>query len=47
LKNSALFLFDVTANYFIFSIPASDTDFHNTGLLLASAKLAVKYRPGR
>jgi len=24
--------FEVTANYFIFTIPASDTDFKNTGL---------------
>jgi len=32
LSNSALFLFEVTANYFIFTIPASDTDFKNTGL---------------
>ena len=32
---------------FIFKIPASGTDFQNTGLLPASAKLAVKYRPGR
>jgi len=47
LKNSALFLIEVTANYFIFTIPASDTDFQNTDLLPASAKLAVKYRPGR
>jgi len=28
-------------------IPASDTDFQNTGLLPAFAKLAVKYRSGR
>jgi len=40
LRNSALKLF-------IFKIPASGTDFQNTGLLPASAKLAVKYRPGR
>jgi len=33
---------EVTANDFIFTIPASDTDFQNTGLLPASAKLAVK-----
>jgi len=26
-------------------MPAPDTDFQNTGLLPASAKLAVKYRP--
>jgi len=26
---------------------ASGTDFQNTGLLPTSAKLAVKYRPGR
>jgi len=30
----------------IFTIPASDTDFQNTGLLPASAKLAEKYRQG-
>jgi len=30
---------------FIFTIPAPDTDFQNTGLLPASAKLEVKYRP--
>jgi len=47
LRNSALFLFEVTANYFVFTIPVSDTDFQNTGLLPASPKLAVKYRPGR
>jgi len=29
----------------MFTIPASGTDFQNTGLLPASAKLAVKYRP--
>jgi len=29
----------------MFTIPASGTDFHNTGLLPASAKLEVKYRP--
>jgi len=29
----------------IFIIPASDADFQNVGLLPASAKLAVKYRP--
>jgi len=28
-------------------IPASSTDFQNTGLLPASTKLAIKYRPGR
>jgi len=28
-------------------MPASGTDFQNTGLLPAPAKLAVKYRPGR
>jgi len=38
LRNSALVSFEVTANYFIFTIPASDTDFQNTGLLPASAK---------
>jgi len=32
LRNSALFLFEVTANYFIFIIPASATHFQNTGL---------------
>jgi len=32
---------------FIFEILASGTDFQNTGLLQASAKLAVKYWPGR
>jgi len=32
LRNSALVPFEVTANYFIFLIPASDTDFQNTGL---------------
>jgi len=32
---------------FVFKIPASGTDFRNTGLLPASANLAVKYRPGR
>jgi len=42
-----LVLFKVTPNYFIFEIPASGTDFQNTGLLPASAKLAVKYRPDR
>jgi len=47
LRNSALVPFEVTANDFIFTIPASDTDFQNTGLLLAFAKLAVKYRQGR
>jgi len=30
---------------FIFTLPASHTAFQNTGLLRASAKLAVKYRP--
>jgi len=29
----------------MFTIPASGTDFQNTGLLPASAKLEVKYRP--
>jgi len=47
LRNSALVPFEVTANYFIFTIPASDTDFQNTGLLPAFTKLAVKYRPCR
>jgi len=32
---------------FILEILASGTDFQNTGLLQASAKLAVKYWPGR
>jgi len=32
LRNSALVPFEFTANYFIFTIPASDTDFQNTGL---------------
>ena len=32
---------------FIFKIPASGTDFQNTGLSPASAKSAVNYRPGR
>ena len=32
LRNSALVPFEVTASYFIFTIPASDTDFQNTGL---------------
>jgi len=43
LRNSALVPCEVTANYFIFTIPDSGTDFQNTGLLPASAKLAVKY----
>jgi len=30
----------------IFALPVSDTDFQNTGLLPASAKLAVKQRQG-
>jgi len=30
LRNSALFLFEVTTNYFIFTIPALDTDFQNS-----------------
>jgi len=29
----------------MFTILASSTDFENTGLLTASAKLEVKYRP--
>jgi len=29
----------------MFTIPASGDDFQNTGLLPASAKLEVKYRP--
>jgi len=35
------------ANYYLFSQYRlhSDTDFQNTGLLPACAKLAVKYRP--
>jgi len=32
LRNSALFYFEITVNYFIFTIPASDTDFQNTSL---------------
>jgi len=32
LRNSALVSSEVTANYFIFTIPASDTDFQNTGV---------------
>ena len=32
---------------FIFKIPAAGTNLENTGLLPATAKLAVKYRPGR
>jgi len=48
LRNSALVPFEVAANDFIFTIPALNTDdFQNTGLLRASAKLAVKYRQGR
>jgi len=35
------------SNAVIFKIPASGTDFQNTGFLPVSAKLAVKYRPGR
>jgi len=31
----------------IFKIPASGTDFQNTGFLSASAKITVKYRSGR
>jgi len=31
--------------FFILKIPASGNDCQNTGLLPASAKLAVKYRP--
>jgi len=31
----------------ILKIPVSVTDFQNTGLSLASTKLAVKYMPGR
>jgi len=44
LKGSALVVFAVTAN-FILKIPASSIGFKNTGFLLASDKLAVKYRP--
>jgi len=47
LRNSAIVLFKVTANYLFSKIPASGTDFQNTGILPATAKLAVKYRPGR
>jgi len=32
LRSSALVPFEVTANHFISTIPASDTDFQNTGL---------------
>jgi len=32
---------------FVFKILASGAEFQNTGFLPASAKLAVKYRPGR
>jgi len=35
------------SNAFIFKIPASGTNFQNTGFLPASAKLTVNYRPGR
>jgi len=48
LKNSALVPFEVTTNYFIFTIPASDTDFQNTGLCQMSSKIParpVKYQP--
>jgi len=31
----------------IFTLLASDTDFQNTGLLPASAKLTVKYQQGQ
>jgi len=41
-----LVLFEVR-QIIIFKIPASGTEFQNTGVLLVSAKLAVKYRPGR
>jgi len=44
LRNSALVLFKVTANDLFSKIPASGTDFQNTGFLPASAKLTVKYR---
>jgi len=47
LRISALVPFEVTANYFIFTMLVSGTDFQNTGLSPASDKLAVKYRPGR
>jgi len=47
LRNSALVPFEVTANYFIFTIPASDTDFQNASVFPAFAKLAVKYHQGR
>jgi len=45
LRYSALVLFEVTANDSFFQIPASGTNFQTTGLLPASAKVAVKYRP--
>jgi len=35
------------AELFIFKLPASGSDFQNTGLSPASAKLVVKYRLGR
>jgi len=42
LRNAALVLFS-NSKLFIFTIPASDTDFQNTGLLPVSAKLAENY----
>jgi len=40
LRTSALFFWSYS-NAFIFKIPASGTDFQNTGLLLATVKIAV------
>jgi len=43
-----LVLFKVTTNYRIFKIPASGTDFQNTGLCQISSKIParpVKYQP--
>jgi len=42
-----LVLFEVNGKLFILKIPASGSGFQNTSLLPATAKLAVKYRPGR
>jgi len=46
LRNSALVLFESTANY-LFSQFRLQTLIQNTGLLPAFAKLAVKYWQGR
>jgi len=46
LRSSALVVFSYS-NAFIFKIPASGTDFQNTGYSPASAKFVVKYRPDR